>query len=265
MPGTTALYTKKEVTAQIEKVLDKRQQGSKCSASASLNASDAVMAEVMQRSSGKLPAGGGTPLKKGAPARGASPARSASPAASKGKTRSDTPPKKGAAATPVKAGGAAAGKGKRPPAAPAPGTFEAAKKFDGPRPGFVFKNGPHGTGYYQDGKASSSSVRSAAADSTASSAREPEYDAAEVFALLPISMQIAFEARDIQALDAALAALPPAEAEVHMKRCVSSGLWDPNGGSTSEQEPSPTGDSDTAGPNSAASSPPGHSLSLIHI
>jgi TRAP-type C4-dicarboxylate transport system substrate-binding protein len=40
----------------------------------------------------------------------------------------------------------------------------------------------------------------------------------------------AFDALDVQALHAALAALPPAEASEYMRRCVASGLWDPNGG-----------------------------------
>ena len=47
---------------------------------------------------------------------------------------------------------------------------------------------------------------------------------------LPQTMQQAFDALDVQALHAALAALPPAEASEYMRRCVASGLWDPNGG-----------------------------------
>ena len=110
------------------------------------------MADVLSR---KLP-GGGTPesgkLKKGAGSRGASPLRNASPAAPKARSRTGTPIKgeSGATKTPAKGGAAGTGKGKRPPSAPAPGTFEASKKFDGERPGFVFKNGPHGVGYYLD-------------------------------------------------------------------------------------------------------------------
>ena len=42
-------------------------------------------------------------------------------------------------------------------------------------------------------------------------------------------MQDAFDALDVAALHAALAALPPAEASEYMRRCVASGLWDPNG------------------------------------
>ena len=54
-------------------------------------------------------------------------------------------------------------------------------------------------------------------------------DPDEVLASLPQSMQAAFDALDVQALHAALAALPPAEASEYMRRCVASGLWDPNG------------------------------------
>lgn len=50
-------------------------------------------------------------------------------------------------------------------------------------------------------------------------------DPVEVFESLPESMQEAFESRDTDALKAALMAMPPDEAELHMKRCVDSGLW----------------------------------------
>lgn len=126
-----------------------------------------------------------------------------------------------------------------------------------------FRNGPFGQGYYADDKVDNAPTTTAggAAHTPASAASsERELDAAEVFALLPLSMQVAFEARDIAALDAALAALPPSEAEVHMSRCVSSGLWDPGAGGdnaaaepAADQEPSPTGESDA--PASANSSP----------
>ena len=162
-----------------------------------------------------------TPTK--AVARKPSPAsRSQSPA-----TRS-TPVKGGAA--PVKKSGVKAPSGnnaqlkKRPPSAPKPGEFVASKKWDGPRTGMVFQNGVHGTGYYKDPSGGYTGTDSNPASS------ERDLDAAEVFAMLPLSMQVAFEARDINALDAALSALPPEEAEVHMHRCVASGLWDPNGG-----------------------------------
>lgn len=50
-------------------------------------------------------------------------------------------------------------------------------------------------------------------------------DPVEVFDSLPISMQEAFESRDTDKLKEALMAMPPEEAEMHMKRCVDSGLW----------------------------------------
>ena len=192
----------------------------------------------------------GTPAKKSAPARGSSPARmTSSPAAAKGKG--------GRAASPAKAvplgKSTTVGTKKRPPTAVTPGSFIASKKFDGPKPGMIFQNGPHGCGYYLDSMQRSSQQVDVQPSGTANAAVGEQLDAADVFATLPISMQVAFEARDISALDAALAALPPAEAEHHMQRCVASGLWDPSGaggGSSSsgggqlEQEPSPTGESE---------------------
>lgn len=50
-------------------------------------------------------------------------------------------------------------------------------------------------------------------------------DPVEVFESLPESMQVAFESREKERLVAALEAMPPDEAEYHMKRCVDSGLW----------------------------------------
>ena len=194
--------------------------------------------------------------RKPSPVRGASPARSATPTKSGAAS-----PLKGSGTTvkktapPLSKAGGGAGAKRRPPSAPKPGEFVAAKKFDGPRTGMIFTAGAHGLGYYKDtaGGSGTSSDRGTAPTSAASSERE--MDAAEVFATLPLSMQVAFEARDINALDAALSALPPEEAEVHMHRCVSSGLWDPNGGgAAAEQEPSPTGESD--GPPASAQSSP---------
>ena len=86
----------------------------------------------------------GTPAKKGSSSRDASPAKAAgSPAAAKpGKARASTPTKESKAAAaaapaPAKGVGGAAGK-KAPPKAPAPGTFIAATKFDGAKPGMAF-------------------------------------------------------------------------------------------------------------------------------
>ena len=50
-------------------------------------------------------------------------------------------------------------------------------------------------------------------------------DPLEVIETLPISMQEAFESRDVEQLKAALLQMPPGEAEMHMKRCIDSGLW----------------------------------------
>jgi len=50
-------------------------------------------------------------------------------------------------------------------------------------------------------------------------------DPLEVFESLPESMQIAFESREKEQLEAALRAMTPEEASHHMKRCIDSGLW----------------------------------------
>jgi cell division cycle protein 37 len=50
-------------------------------------------------------------------------------------------------------------------------------------------------------------------------------DPLEVIETLPLSMQQAFESRDVEQLKAALLAMDPDEAQYHMKRCVDSGLW----------------------------------------
>ena len=42
-------------------------------------------------------------------------------------------------------------------------------------------------------------------------------------------LQECFESQDIAQLQATIAAMPPAEARYHMKRCVESGLWKPAG------------------------------------
>jgi cell division cycle protein 37 len=55
-------------------------------------------------------------------------------------------------------------------------------------------------------------------------------DPVEVFETLPESMQAAFESKDLQALQSALAALPPKDRAHHMKRCADSGLWVPGKG-----------------------------------
>jgi cell division cycle protein 37 len=50
-------------------------------------------------------------------------------------------------------------------------------------------------------------------------------DPLQVIETLPADMVAAFESRDVEDLKAALAKLPPDEAEYHMKRCIDSGLW----------------------------------------
>ncbi|KZC07630.1 Hsp90 co-chaperone Cdc37, partial [Dufourea novaeangliae] len=54
-------------------------------------------------------------------------------------------------------------------------------------------------------------------------------DPLEVFETLPESLQKCFESRDIPLLHETLAAMPKAEMCYHMKRCVDSGLWIPDG------------------------------------
>jgi len=50
-------------------------------------------------------------------------------------------------------------------------------------------------------------------------------DPVEVFESLPQSMQEAFESRDTEKLKEALLAMSPEDAQLHMDRCVKSGLW----------------------------------------
>ena len=45
------------------------------------------------------------------------------------------------------------------PPPPPPGSFEASAAFAGPRPGFAFKRGAHGVGYYEDAASSSSAPK----------------------------------------------------------------------------------------------------------
>lgn len=55
-------------------------------------------------------------------------------------------------------------------------------------------------------------------------------DPMEVFESLPDSLKECFESRDIPMLQKAIGELPEAEARYHLKRCVDSGLWMPEGG-----------------------------------
>ncbi|CAH1799516.1 unnamed protein product [Owenia fusiformis] len=53
-------------------------------------------------------------------------------------------------------------------------------------------------------------------------------DPVEVMDSLPEVLQKCFESKDIQQLQDALLAMPKEEAELHLKRCIDSGLWVPN-------------------------------------
>lgn len=53
-------------------------------------------------------------------------------------------------------------------------------------------------------------------------------DPVEVFESLPDKMKECFEKKDIQLLQDVVAQMPKEEAELHIKRCIDSGLWVPN-------------------------------------
>ncbi|XP_055844020.1 hsp90 co-chaperone Cdc37 [Episyrphus balteatus] len=55
-------------------------------------------------------------------------------------------------------------------------------------------------------------------------------DPVEVFESLPDELKACFESRDIGLLQATIAKMPEDEARYHIKRCVDSGLWLPEGG-----------------------------------
>uniref|UniRef100_T1H0Y8 Hsp90 chaperone protein kinase-targeting subunit n=1 Tax=Megaselia scalaris TaxID=36166 RepID=T1H0Y8_MEGSC len=61
-------------------------------------------------------------------------------------------------------------------------------------------------------------------------------DPAEVFEELPECLKKCFESRDIKLLQETILTLPEKDAKYHMKRCVDSGLWVPDGGVKSEEE-----------------------------
>lgn len=67
-------------------------------------------------------------------------------------------------------------------------------------------------------------------------------DPAEVFESLPEEMQKCFEARDIPMLQSVIAKLPVDEAKHHLKRCVDSGLWVPEGGAGGAESGSADGE-----------------------
>lgn len=59
-------------------------------------------------------------------------------------------------------------------------------------------------------------------------------DPVEVFESLPEILQKCFESRNIKLLQETIMTLPEEEARYHMKRCVDSGLWLPEGGTDAE-------------------------------
>lgn len=54
-------------------------------------------------------------------------------------------------------------------------------------------------------------------------------DPVEVFESLPKELQACFETRDIGMLQEAMTKLPEEEARYHLKRCIDSGMWVPDG------------------------------------
>lgn len=61
-------------------------------------------------------------------------------------------------------------------------------------------------------------------------------DPVEVFEALPEILKKCFESRDIKLLQETILTLPEEEARYHMKRCVDSGLWLPEGGAAKEDD-----------------------------
>ncbi|KAG8233139.1 hypothetical protein J437_LFUL010369 [Ladona fulva] len=63
-------------------------------------------------------------------------------------------------------------------------------------------------------------------------------DPVEVFESLPLEMQKCFETENIQMLQEVIAKMPEKEACYHMKRCIDSGMWIPDGKKKDEDSPS---------------------------
>ncbi|GAB1597381.1 hsp90 co-chaperone Cdc37-like [Argonauta hians] len=61
-------------------------------------------------------------------------------------------------------------------------------------------------------------------------------DPIEVFETLPDVLKDCFEQKDIQKLKEVIVTLDPKDAEYHMKRCIDSGLWLPEGGVNKSDE-----------------------------
>lgn len=61
-------------------------------------------------------------------------------------------------------------------------------------------------------------------------------DPLEVFESLPDELKKCFESQDIKLLQDTIATMDEEQAKYHMKRCVDSGLWVPEGGKKKEAE-----------------------------
>ena len=73
-------------------------------------------------------------------------------------------------------------------------------------------------------------------------------DPSEVFESLPAEMQEAFESQSVQRLKDVLAAMDPAVAKAHLKRCIDSGLWVPaQGDSLDDDEEGEEGEEEEEG------------------
>uniref|UniRef100_A0A0A9YDS2 Hsp90 co-chaperone Cdc37 n=1 Tax=Lygus hesperus TaxID=30085 RepID=A0A0A9YDS2_LYGHE len=70
-------------------------------------------------------------------------------------------------------------------------------------------------------------------------------DPVEVFESLPKALQDCFEKQDIPMLQEVIANMPQDEAAFHMKRCVDSGLWLPDGGKKDSAEGGDPGEEPT--------------------
>lgn len=177
---------------------------------------------------------------RAAPMRGTSPGRAAAPRAAS-PARKVSPARGGSASRTKKGAG-------KPVPPPEPGTFEAAATFSGAREGFVFKRGVHGLGYYRDeapprGLADTMTVLR----EVMSPAEVGTLTADDVRASLPEVVRAAFDARDIDALDAALRTLPPAVSAEHMSRCVAAAMWDLNAGSEDDGDGATDAEDDACG------------------
>lgn len=69
-------------------------------------------------------------------------------------------------------------------------------------------------------------------------------DPVEVFEALPEILQKCFESRNIKLLQETILTLPEEEARYHMKRCIDSGLWLPEGGKDSAEDSAAAGTDD---------------------